>query len=162
MSNELYRQSVPGAVTPEDVTLIPGRTGDAERERAVGWLNDCHAAGRLDDSELEIRRTHALSAQTKQDLDVLMSDLPPYPIPRKLRKDSETPLRKWLGTGSVGLAIVILIGCFLSVCTSIVPAVILVGSGDSTAANAAGAVFIVAGVVAVIGMIFWAVKVWDD
>jgi hypothetical protein len=55
---------------------LPQRIGDAERDRAVEYLRDHLADGRLDQEEFDDRLTRALTARTQADLDPLFSDLP--------------------------------------------------------------------------------------
>lgn len=55
---------------------VPQRIGDAERDRAVEWLREHRAQGRLDDAEFEERLTVALTAKTSRDLEPLFGDLP--------------------------------------------------------------------------------------
>jgi hypothetical protein len=52
------------------------RIGDAERDRAVGYLQEHMAQGRLDNVEFDERLTRALSARTEADLQPLFEDLP--------------------------------------------------------------------------------------
>jgi hypothetical protein len=52
------------------------RIGDAERDRAVGYLQEHMAQGRLDGTEFDERLTRALSARTEADLQPLFEDLP--------------------------------------------------------------------------------------
>jgi hypothetical protein len=52
------------------------RIGDAERDRAVGYLQEHMAQGRLDSVEFDDRLTRALSARTEADLQPLFEDLP--------------------------------------------------------------------------------------
>lgn len=55
---------------------LPQRIGDAERDRAVEYLREHLAQGRLDQAEFDDRLTRALTARTQTDLDPLFSDLP--------------------------------------------------------------------------------------
>ncbi|HEY2374084.1 MAG TPA: DUF1707 domain-containing protein [Gaiellaceae bacterium] len=59
------------------------RVSDTERDRAVGFLREHLAQGRLSLEEFTARMTDAYSAKTTADLDVLLRDLP-----------SERPKRK--------------------------------------------------------------------
>ncbi len=52
------------------------RIGDAERDRAAGYLQEHMAQGRLDAEEFDERVTKALGAKTAADLDPLFTDLP--------------------------------------------------------------------------------------
>lgn len=52
------------------------RIGDAERDDAVGLLQEHMAAGRLDGTEFDDRMNHALTAKTMGDLTPLFVDLP--------------------------------------------------------------------------------------
>ncbi len=52
------------------------RIGDAERDKAVEYLREHMAAGRLDASEFDERLTKALNAKVEPDLDALFTDLP--------------------------------------------------------------------------------------
>jgi hypothetical protein len=55
---------------------LPQRIGDAERDKAVEYLRDHLAEGRLDQWEFDERLTKALTAKTQADLDPLFRDLP--------------------------------------------------------------------------------------
>lgn len=52
------------------------RIGDAERDRAVGFLQEHMAQGRLDHDEFDERLSRALRARTEADLHPLFDDLP--------------------------------------------------------------------------------------
>jgi hypothetical protein len=60
---------------PEPAPALP-RIGDAERDRAVGFLQEHMAQGRLDHEEFDERLTRALRARTEADLQPLFDDLP--------------------------------------------------------------------------------------
>jgi len=60
--------SEPGPVQP--------RIGDAEREQAIGYLQEHMAQGRLDRTEFDERLTRAFAARTAADLQPLFQDLP--------------------------------------------------------------------------------------
>lgn len=62
--------------TNGDVGNAAQRVGDAERQAAMGSLNEHWQAGRLDPAEHERRTTAAYSAVTQGDLDALFADLP--------------------------------------------------------------------------------------
>ena len=55
---------------------VPQRIGDTERDKAVSYLQEHLAAGRLDQMEFDERLTTALSAKTADELDPLFADLP--------------------------------------------------------------------------------------
>jgi hypothetical protein len=55
---------------------MPQRIGDSERDKAVEYLREHLAQGRLDQTEFDERLTQALTARTQRDLDPLFSDLP--------------------------------------------------------------------------------------
>ena len=61
--------------SPEPGRVQP-RIGDAERDRAVGYLQEHMAQGRLDGAEFDERLTRALQARTQADLQPLFDDLP--------------------------------------------------------------------------------------
>ncbi|WP_195908965.1 DUF1707 domain-containing protein [Microlunatus sp. Gsoil 973] len=65
---------------------VPQRIGDAERDRAVQFLQEHHSQGRLDPTEFDERMTAALRAKTQADLDRLFTDLP-SPTPRSPGSD---------------------------------------------------------------------------
>jgi hypothetical protein len=60
---------------PQPAPSLP-RIGDAERDRAVGFLQEHMAQGRLDHDEFDERLTRALGARTEADLQPLFADLP--------------------------------------------------------------------------------------
>jgi Domain of unknown function (DUF1707) len=62
--------------TPDPTASGAKRIGDAERDKAVEYLREHMAAGRLDATEFEDRLTGALNAKVGPDLDALFSDLP--------------------------------------------------------------------------------------
>ena len=55
---------------------VPQRIGDAERDRAAGYLREHMAVGRLTQEEFDERIGAALQARTAADLAPLFSDLP--------------------------------------------------------------------------------------
>ena len=58
------------------------RIGDADREQAVGFLQEHMTQGRIDTSEFDDRMGRALKAKTASELAVLFEDLPdPRPSP---------------------------------------------------------------------------------
>ncbi len=65
------------------------RIGDAERDKAAGYLREHMAAGRLDAAEFDERLTRALGAKVASDLDALFTDLP-EPRPSTALTPSET------------------------------------------------------------------------
>lgn len=62
----------PAAGTPS----AQPRIGDADRDQAVGYLQEHLAQGRLDAAEFDERMSQALAAKTASDLDPLFTDLP--------------------------------------------------------------------------------------
>lgn len=58
------------------LSSLTERVGDSERDAVVGELNGHHAHGRLSGDELDRRQGLALTAVTRYDLLVLVSDLP--------------------------------------------------------------------------------------
>lgn len=60
---------------PKPAPVQP-RIGDAERDRAVGFLQEHMAQGRLDSVEFDERLDRALHARTAADLQPLFDDLP--------------------------------------------------------------------------------------
>jgi uncharacterized protein DUF1707 len=60
---------------PRPAPSLP-RIGDAERDRAVGFLQEHMAQGRLDHEEFDERLSRALQARTEADLQPLFEDLP--------------------------------------------------------------------------------------
>jgi Domain of unknown function (DUF1707) len=55
---------------------VEPRIGDADRDRAVGFLQEHMAQGRIDASEFDDRMSRALKAKTASELAVLFEDLP--------------------------------------------------------------------------------------
>jgi hypothetical protein len=53
------------------------RVGDAERTRTVDLLKEAHVAGYLTLAEIDERLSAALTARTRDDLERLVTDLPP-------------------------------------------------------------------------------------
>src|SRR3954464_4811220 len=68
------------------------RASDADREAMAEILRRHYAAGRLDAQEFEERIEQCLSAKRLSDLDGLLTDLPPEPVPQP-----EEPERTWRG-----------------------------------------------------------------
>jgi hypothetical protein len=62
------------------------RASDAEREAIGAALRDAHAEGRLTSDEFEERVTRCYRAKTLGELDRLVRDLPPPPVPRAVRR----------------------------------------------------------------------------
>lgn len=75
------------------------RIGDAERDRAVGFLQEHMAQGRLDAVEFDDRLTRALQARTAADLEPLFEDLP-EPRPGGLVSTTPYSAPPWLATGA--------------------------------------------------------------
>ena len=55
---------------------VEPRIGDADRDQAVGFLQEHMAQGRIDTSEFDDRIARALNAKTASELTVLFDDLP--------------------------------------------------------------------------------------
>jgi Domain of unknown function (DUF1707) len=55
---------------------VEPRIGDADRDQAVGFLQEHMAQGRIDSSEFDDRMSRALKAKTASELAVLFDDLP--------------------------------------------------------------------------------------
>ena len=82
------------------------RIGDAERDRAVGYLQEHMAQGRLDGTEFDERLTRALSARTEADLQPLFEDLPePRPATGLATTAPYTP-PPWASAAPAGAALV--------------------------------------------------------
>jgi hypothetical protein len=62
------------------------RASDAEREQVGKALRDAHAEGRLTSDELEERIARCYRATTLAQLDRLVYDLPPAPVPVVVRR----------------------------------------------------------------------------
>lgn len=56
------------------------RVGDAERDETAAQLGEHFAAGRLDHAEFAERTEQALSARTRGELDLVLTDLPALPV----------------------------------------------------------------------------------
>jgi uncharacterized Tic20 family protein len=73
------------AADDEDMTYpVPPsamRVSDAEREPVVDRLQHAFAEGRLDKDELDLRLHLAMTATTRADLDAVLRDLDPAPVP---------------------------------------------------------------------------------
>jgi len=65
-------------VTPVDPRQ---RIGDAEREQATNLLAQHYADGRLEHEEYDERLDAIWTARTRQDLDLIFTDLPPRVVP---------------------------------------------------------------------------------
>lgn len=104
--------------------MIPGdptRASDGERDAVVQQLQEAHAEGRLDDSELADRMGAALGALTRGDLAQLLNDLPSTPgeaaivpvpqpaLPAKAEQRSMAPAWVAWGTASAVTFVVWLI-----------------------------------------------------
>ena len=75
------------------------RIGDAERDRAVGFLQEHMAQGRLDHAEFDERLTRALQARTAADLEPLFDDLP-EPRPGGMVATTPYSAPPWSATGA--------------------------------------------------------------
>jgi hypothetical protein len=82
----------------------PQRIGDAERDRAVEYLRDHLAEGRLDQTEFDDRLTQALTARTQADLDPLFHDLPGPKPGQALAKGGDFQAPPWQSTPSQSVA----------------------------------------------------------
>jgi DUF1707 SHOCT-like domain len=79
---------------PADPTKRPvePRIGDADRDRAVAFLQEHMAQGRIDASEFDDRMSRALKAKTASELAVLFDDLPePRPPSANSRPTFQAP-----------------------------------------------------------------------
>lgn len=88
----------PNAPEPQPGSPRP-RIGDAERDRAVGFLQEHMAQGRLDHAEFDERLTRALQARTEADLEPLFHDLPD-PRPGGLVPTTPYSAPPWSATGA--------------------------------------------------------------
>jgi uncharacterized protein DUF1707 len=61
------------------------RVGHAERDKNIDHLANMVAAGYLKQHEFDQRRDKALEAVTREDLEILVGDLPPIPRPPQVR-----------------------------------------------------------------------------
>lgn len=75
------------------------RIGDAERDRAAGYLQEHMAQGRLDGEEFDERLTKALGAKTAADLHPLFADLP-EPRPAELAATTPFTPPPWSAAGA--------------------------------------------------------------
>lgn len=81
------RGNLAGAATPENVTIKPERVGDAMRGKTIAHLEEMAARGYLTEDELGNRLAHARKAETKEELAVLIADLPTGAPERASDKD---------------------------------------------------------------------------
>lgn len=90
----------PAADLPGDRPAeLQRRIGDAERDRAAGYLQEHMAQGRLDADEFDERVTKALGAKTAADLDPLFTDLP-EPRPAALAPQAPFSPPPWSAAGA--------------------------------------------------------------
>lgn len=93
---------------PDDVTILPRRIGDAERDAAAMRIGEAFARGVIDRAEMDARAAHAAAARTFPELEVLLSDLPgldeknvrltekkPSPFPPATRLDAVLGMAHW-------------------------------------------------------------------
>lgn len=67
---------VAGSPVARDPNILPAlRASHADRDAVTGHLQQAFADGRLDEEEFDVRMQRALTARTRQDLDVLLQDL---------------------------------------------------------------------------------------
>ena len=79
------------------------RIGDAEREQAIGYLQEHMAQGRLDGAEFDERLSQAFAARTAADLRPLFEDLP-EPRPAVGLAPVQTPTSPpWAAAGAHAL-----------------------------------------------------------
>ena len=91
--------------SPEPGRLQP-RIGDAERDRAVEYLQEHMAQGRLDGTEFDERLTRALQARTEADLQPLFDDLPEPRPPSGLATSSAFTPPPWASTTPAAASLV--------------------------------------------------------
>lgn len=72
------------------------RIGDAERDEVLNALQEHLAAGRLDVDEYEQRAERVVAARYADDLEELLTDLPPTEAQRQRRREDPRPPR-WQG-----------------------------------------------------------------
>ena len=70
---------------PPDTGRPRLRASDEERDKAVGELRERFAEGRLTQDSFLYRVDAALRARARDDLSALLADMPPAPLPRRLR-----------------------------------------------------------------------------
>jgi DUF1707 SHOCT-like domain len=90
------------------------RVGDTERTRTVDLLKEAHVAGYLTLAEIDERLSVALAARTREDLERLLSDLPPEwrarhePLPEPPPAHASAASFLWLLPMLVVAAVVVL------------------------------------------------------
>ena len=62
------------------------RASDSDRDRVIDILKAAFVQGRLTKDELDARVGQTLASRTWGDLTAITSDIPPWPLPRPLRK----------------------------------------------------------------------------
>jgi hypothetical protein len=82
-------------------SLSEPRIGDADRDRAVGYLQEHLAQGRLDSGEFDERMGRALKARTSSELAPLFSDLPQPKPGQELTPAAGFTAPPWQGGQSV-------------------------------------------------------------
>jgi hypothetical protein len=91
------------------------RIGDQERGWACEQLSAAFALGRLSDEELEDRLARAMNARTRLEVQVLTRDLGPHAAPSSPQPSSRPSRGTPSWSGSDVLAVILLIGCALSI-----------------------------------------------
>jgi hypothetical protein len=85
---------VQGAPVPDDINLKPGRCSEENRQKAEDRLNELASQGYFDadpPGEADRRLEHARKAVTSAELNMLMSDLPAPPRPKRMPKPEREP-----------------------------------------------------------------------
>jgi Domain of unknown function (DUF1707)/Cell wall-active antibiotics response 4TMS YvqF len=90
-----------GQSEPTPNILPAVRASDSDRNAVAERLRDAFADGRLDEEEFDVRMQRALTARTRQDLDILLQDLgrtaasgAPIPAPPAAPAGAAEPFRR--------------------------------------------------------------------
>ncbi len=100
-----------------DLKQSGSRIGDDQREQAQAHLSAMYASGHLSAEVAEIRRGLIAAAETRQEITLIMDDLPPYPKPEPTGFDWDNK-RHFIPALAAGIGAGLLLASLPAACLS--------------------------------------------
>jgi hypothetical protein len=101
---------------PDGVHVLPGpRVGDEQKNEYLERLREAAGGGYINLTETGARQDAILKAESREDLERLVKDLPPYKPGIPAKTCPEKKERAWTGPGVIVPALAALQGCYNSV-----------------------------------------------
>jgi hypothetical protein len=105
------------AEAPDVHVLHDLRVGDGDRDRYVRHLATCYSSGHMNDEEYRARLHATLKAETREQLNSLVKDLPNLPLPQ--------PATRWLRIHPMVRLAILLTGIIWSLVIATVPTTVV-------------------------------------